>query len=97
MDASPNEPDRIRCAKRQAWRGAIPARRCALPAAQNSDKIYGRSLAIMEVTELTPDRYAERLAYRIEPDWLPNIYGCHTITMADDLMALDCKALKWRA
>ena len=33
----------------------------------------------------------------IEPDWLPNIYGCHTITMADDLMALDCKALKWRA
>jgi hypothetical protein len=52
---------------------------------------------VFEVTELTPDRYAERLAYRIEPDWLPNIYGCHTITMADDLMALDCKALKWRA
>jgi hypothetical protein len=64
--------------------------------AQNSDKTYGRSLAVMEVTELTPDQYAERLAYRIEPDWLPNIYGCHTITMADDLMVLDCKALKWR-
>ena len=60
-------------------------------------KCYGHSLAVIEVTELTPDRYAERLAYRIEPDWLPNIYGCHTITMADDLMALDCKALKWRA
>jgi hypothetical protein len=65
--------------------------------AQNSDKTYGSSLAIMEVLELTPDRYAERLAYRIEPDWLPNIYGCHTITMADGLMALDCKSLKWRA
>ena len=64
---------------------------------QNSAKCYGHSLAVFEVTELTPDRYAERLAYRIEPDWLPNIYGCHTITMADDLMALDCKALKWRA
>ena len=63
---------------------------------QNSAKCYGHSLAVFEVTELTPDRYAERLAYRIEPDWLPNIYGCHTITMADDLMALDCKALKWR-
>jgi hypothetical protein len=65
--------------------------------AQNSDKTYGHSLAVFEVTELTPDRYAERLAYRIDPDWLPNIYGCHTITMADDLMALDCKAFKWRA
>jgi hypothetical protein len=64
---------------------------------QNSAKCYGHSLAVFEVTELTPDRYAERLAYRIEPDWLPNIYGCHTITMADELMALDCKALKWRA
>ena len=64
--------------------------------AQNSDKTYGHSLAILEVTELTPDRYAERLAYRIEPDWLPSIYGCHTITMADDLMALDCKTVKWR-
>jgi hypothetical protein len=64
---------------------------------QNSAKCYGHSLAVFEVTELTPDRYAERLAYRIEPDWLPNIYGCHTMTMANELMALDCKALKWRA
>jgi hypothetical protein len=64
--------------------------------AQNSDKTYGHSLAILEVTELTPDRYAERLAYRIEPDWLPRIYGCHTISMAGDLMALDCKTVKWR-
>jgi hypothetical protein len=63
---------------------------------QNSKKTYGRSLAVSEVTELTPDRYAERLAYTIEPDWLPRIYGCHTITMVDHLMALDCKALKWR-
>jgi hypothetical protein len=51
----------------------------------------------MKVTELTPERYAERLAYRIEPDWLRDIYGCHTITMAGDVMALDCKSLKWRA
>jgi len=64
---------------------------------QNNEKTYGHSLAVLEVTELTPDRYAERLAYRIEPNWLPSIYGCHTITMVDDLMALDCKALKWRA
>jgi hypothetical protein len=35
---------------------------------QNSEKTYGHSLAVLEVTELTPDRYAERLAYRIGPD-----------------------------
>jgi hypothetical protein len=63
---------------------------------QNSEKLYGHSLAIFEVTELTPDRYAERLAYRIEPDWLPSIHGCHTISMANDLMVLDCKTVKWR-
>src|SRR4029434_10255520 len=27
---------------------------------QNSEKTYGHSLAVLEVTELTPDRYAER-------------------------------------
>jgi hypothetical protein len=64
--------------------------------AQNSDITYGRSIAVMEITELTPDRYAERLAFRIEPDWLPKIYGCHTIALADDVIALDGKALKWR-
>jgi hypothetical protein len=63
---------------------------------QNSDKTYGHSLSIFEVTELTPDRFAERLAYRIEPDWLPHIYGCHTIAATNEWMALDCKALKWR-
>jgi hypothetical protein len=65
--------------------------------AQNSDQTYGHSIAVMEVTDLTPNRYDERLAYRIEPDWLPNIYGCHTLAMAGDLMVLDCKTLKWRA
>ncbi len=63
---------------------------------QNSEKSYGHSLVVSEVTELTPEQYTERLAYRIEPDWLPNIHGCHTISMAGDWMALDCKAVKWR-
>jgi hypothetical protein len=64
--------------------------------AQNSEKSYGHSLAVLEVLELTPRRYAERLAYRIEPDWLPRIHGCHTISMAGDLLALDGKAVQWR-
>jgi hypothetical protein len=64
--------------------------------AQNSEKFYGHSLVIFEVTELTPDRYAERFAYRIEPDWLPNIHGCHTIAVANDLMVLDCKTMRMR-
>jgi hypothetical protein len=64
--------------------------------AQNSEKFYGHSLVIFEVTELAPDRYAERFAYRIEPDWLPNIHGCHTIAVANDLMVLDCKTMRMR-
>lgn len=65
--------------------------------AQNCAKTYGHALAIVQVMELTPQRYAEQHAFAIEPDWLPGIYGCHTITMADDLLVLDCKSLKWRA
>lgn len=65
--------------------------------AQNCARTYGHALAIMQVMELSPERYAEQHAYTIEPDWLPGIYGCHTITMADDMMVLDCKSLKWRA
>ena len=65
--------------------------------AQNCAKSYGAALAIMQVTELTPERYVERYAYSIEPDWRSGLYGCHTITLADDLMVLDGKSLKWRA
>lgn len=62
---------------------------------QNSERSYGQSLAVLEVTELTPERYSERLAYRIEPNWLPRIQGCHTITMAGDMMVLDCRTTRW--
>lgn len=63
---------------------------------QNSEGCYGRSVVISEVTELTPERYAERIAYQIAPDWMKGLEGCHTLTMADDLMVLDGKRPKWR-
>ncbi|MEO8216226.1 MAG: hypothetical protein ABI718_04000 [Acidobacteriota bacterium] len=63
--------------------------------AQNSAQLYGHSLTVMEITELTRQRFAERPAFDIEPDWLPGIRGCHTITMAGDLVVLDCRTRKW--
>jgi hypothetical protein len=63
---------------------------------QNSERTYGHSLAVLEVTELSPERYAERFAFGINPDWMPGIHGCHTIAMARDLVALDCKTTRWR-
>jgi hypothetical protein len=62
---------------------------------QNSERGYGYAVSVMEVTELSPERYSEKLAYQIKPDWLRGIHGCHTLALAGDLMVLDCKTVRW--
>jgi hypothetical protein len=62
--------------------------------AQDCAKSYGASIAVQEILTLSPTEYRERSAYKIEPDWLPNIRGCHTISLCDEITLLDCKIPK---
>jgi hypothetical protein len=62
--------------------------------AQDCAKSYGQSIAVQEILALSPTEYRERSAYKIEPTWLPNIRGCHTISLSDEITLLDCKMPK---
>ena len=59
--------------------------------AQNCARSYGASIAVQEILVLSPTDYQECPAYKIEPTWLPNIRGCHTISLSDEMTLLDCK------
>lgn len=59
--------------------------------AQNSAKSYGESIAVQEILALSPTEYRESPAYKIEPGWLPDIRGCHTISLSNEITLLDCK------
>lgn len=63
---------------------------------QNSARCYGHSLTVCEVTELSPEKYAEVPSFNVEPTWTSGIHGCHTLTLLDDLMVVDGKRPKWR-
>lgn len=62
--------------------------------AQNCAQSYGASIAVQEILALSPTNYRERPAYKIEPTWLPEIRGCHTISLSDEITLLDCKIPK---
>jgi hypothetical protein len=62
--------------------------------AQDCAKSYGASIAVQEILALSPTDYRERSAYKIEPSWLPNIRGCHTLSLGDEITLLDCKMPK---
>jgi hypothetical protein len=62
--------------------------------AQNCAPSYGASIEVQEVLALSPRDYRERPAYKIEPTWLPNIRGCHTISLSNEITLLDCKMPK---
>lgn len=62
--------------------------------AQDCAKSYGASIAVQEILALSPTDYRERTAYKIEPSWLPDIRGCHTISLSDEISLFDCKMPK---
>lgn len=62
--------------------------------AQNCAKSYGESIAVQEILSLSPTAYQERNAYQISPAWLPDIQGCHTISLCNEITLLDCKMPK---
>lgn len=54
---------------------------------------YGYAVVFNEVTELGPERYAERPIGRLEPSWDAHLKGCHTYSTSADLEVLDAKIL----
>jgi hypothetical protein len=63
--------------------------------AQDNSATYGGRVVIMEVTDLSPGRYAETVVNRIEP--APGRFGkgFHTICILDDLAAVDGKRYRF--
>jgi hypothetical protein len=52
---------------------------------------YGWGMTLVEITELTRERYAERVVETIEPLWRADIKGLHTLNMAGGCMVVDGK------
>jgi len=78
--------------------------RCARPAGalfKNNGKLYrpgqdcsvdyGYAMQIMEVTELSEERYSEIPATRITPDWNDCVVGVHTFNHVDGMSIVDAK------
>jgi hypothetical protein len=51
--------------------------------------VYGESMRVMRITELTQARYAEEEVATIRPDFLPGIVGTHTLSWDAGVLALD--------
>jgi hypothetical protein len=54
---------------------------------------YGHSLNISEITHLDGERYAERLVYRVRPDWEAGTICNHHLDWNNGLMAMDALRL----
>jgi len=52
-------------------------------------KIYGGSMILKEIVELTPTSFIERETNRIEATWAPDLNGTHTFNMNEDLVVYD--------
>ena len=57
----------------------------------NSHGIYGYGLNLMEITELSPARYAERRVRHVTPDFMPGIMGCHHLDAAGGRFVVDVR------
>lgn len=59
--------------------------------AQDCKDAYGRATVLHQITELTPDRYRERVVQTLHADWDPRITGVHTFNRQGDVTVIDCK------
>ena len=66
--------------------------------AQDCAKSYGHSLRLMEVVELTAERYGEREVGCLSPDWEHDLEGTHSFARAGRLNVIDVKVrrARWR-
>jgi hypothetical protein len=51
--------------------------------------VYGRSMGVARIDELSPERYAEEIVATIAPDYLPGIAGTHSMAFDGGVLALD--------
>lgn len=82
-------------------RGARPAGRLFVHEgrlfrpAQDCSRGYGFGIRIFEVTKISKTEYEEREVDFIAPNWMPRIFGCHTLSFAENLTVLDGKTMAW--
>ena len=51
--------------------------------------IYGKSMGIAKITELSDSNYQEELSFNITPDFFKNIKGTHTFSHDDGVLLFD--------
>lgn len=61
------------------------------PSQRNEHGIYGYGLNVMEVEQLDLDRYSERCARVIHPDFKPGLMGCHHFDAAGGRFVIDAR------
>ena len=59
------------------------------PSQSNIKSVYGHSLNISEITELSCDHYEEKLVKIIEPNFFENIIATHHLTLSNDFYIID--------
>ncbi len=59
--------------------------------AQDCSRSYGSSLRLMEIVELTPERYEEREVGHLTPDWEPGLEGTHSFAKVGRLNVIDVR------
>lgn len=64
--------------------------------AQDCSGSYGRALNLCAIDRLTPDDFAQRVVGRIEPASVGGSVGCHTLSRAGGIEALDLRRRAWR-
>jgi hypothetical protein len=57
----------------------------------NSGRVYGYGLNLMEITELSPERYSERRVRHVTPAQIPGAIGCHHADAAGGLFVMDVR------
>ncbi len=74
---------------RNAGRPFIRDGRIFRPSQVNNFGIYGYALNLMEITELTPTRYSEKVAFQAEPKFHPGIIATHHFDCHGDTFVID--------
>jgi hypothetical protein len=51
--------------------------------------LYGKSIGIAKINELSIDTYSEEIVSTVEPHFFPKIFGIHSFSCHDELVAFD--------